>query len=265
MNFKHVLNTDNRSRAKFSDHTKGKGMFGSLRRIKQFALRKYPWKRYLLHGVGEIILIVIGLLIALSLNDMVENRKLKSKERIFLADFRHALQLELKDIESNREAIEEWSTSFPVIDSFLNSESPYVDSMDRHFSNVANFVFLISTSRPKFEELKSVGFDLIHDPEIRKLLVAYFELHIPYIIEFESQAKAIREDLRRYYLDHFQGWAFSGAHPDDIEALRKDNRFRHLLRQRLHIWNMLRIAYKGIEDRARELNDLICAEEGICE
>lgn len=239
-------------------------MLGSLRRLKNILTREVRWERYLLHAVGEIILIVIGLLIALSLDDAAEGRKWRKKEKTFLADFQSALRLEIKDLEDNEAAIIDWSKSIHIIDTFLRSEQGYPDSLDRHFSNLANFVFFIPTSRPKFEELKSIGFDLITDAEIRQMIVAYFELHVPYITEFEQQADLLREDLRQYYLDHFDGWAYRGARPEDLEFLRKDKRFRHLLAQQEYIWENLRIVYANIAVRARELHERICQRMDIC-
>ncbi|PHN03527.1 hypothetical protein [Flavilitoribacter nigricans] len=227
-------------------------------------MNKLPWKRYLLHALGEVVLIVIGLLIALSLNSAVEERKWRKKEKTFLEDFQKALLLEIHDIQENREAMIEWSASIGVIDTFLQSDRPYHDTLDQHFRNLANFVFFIPTSRPKFEELKSLGFDLISDPEIRQQMLAYYELHVPYIYEYEGQADLAREDLRAYYLDHFSGWAYYGARPDDVEFIRQDKRFQHLVEQQAYFWKTLEYVYQDTGIKARELHDAICEKMEIC-
>jgi hypothetical protein len=65
-------------------------------------------------------------------------------------------------------------------------------------------------------------------------------------------------------LIHFDGWAYSGARPEDLEWLRKDKYFRHLISQQDDVRRNLYYVYAFIEEKARELYELICEKKEIC-
>jgi len=50
-------------------------MINFFRKIRQRLLTENKFSKYLLYGIGEIILVVIGILIALSINNWNEDRK----------------------------------------------------------------------------------------------------------------------------------------------------------------------------------------------
>ncbi|MFT7066002.1 MAG: hypothetical protein ACJAUO_001580, partial [Sediminicola sp.] len=50
-------------------------MIKFFRKIRQKMLTENKFSKYLLYAIGEIILVVIGILIALSINNWNENRK----------------------------------------------------------------------------------------------------------------------------------------------------------------------------------------------
>ncbi|ARV10240.1 hypothetical protein BTO05_11555 [Winogradskyella sp. PC-19] len=52
--------------------------------------------KYFKYAIGEIILVVIGILIALQINNWNENRKLNNNEKIILIDLVEDLELDYK-------------------------------------------------------------------------------------------------------------------------------------------------------------------------
>jgi hypothetical protein len=52
-------------------------MIKFFRKIRQQLLIENKFSKYLLYAIGEIVLVVIGILIALSINNWNEKRKLK--------------------------------------------------------------------------------------------------------------------------------------------------------------------------------------------
>jgi hypothetical protein len=71
-------------------------MIKFFRRIRQKLLSENNFSRYLLYAIGEIFLVVIGILIALSINNWNENRKHDNAEKVFLSGIKSDL---LKDRE----------------------------------------------------------------------------------------------------------------------------------------------------------------------
>lgn len=63
-------------------------MIKFFRRIRQKLINEGNLKRYLIYAIGEILLVVIGILIALQLNTWNEHRKLQLLEKEYLIDLR---------------------------------------------------------------------------------------------------------------------------------------------------------------------------------
>ncbi|MBK8506064.1 MAG: hypothetical protein IPL46_30035 [Saprospiraceae bacterium] len=71
-------------------------MIKFFRKIRQKTLTENKFGKYLTYAIGEIILVVIGILIALSINNWNENRKESKLEKNYLTGIRDDLK---KDVE----------------------------------------------------------------------------------------------------------------------------------------------------------------------
>jgi hypothetical protein len=101
-------------------------MIRLFRMIRQRLLTDHRFGKYLLYASGEIILIVIGILIALSINNWNEVQKTRNLEQTYLVDLRaefmqnlNALDLVIginqKNIDHARELSEFTGPIKPVI------------------------------------------------------------------------------------------------------------------------------------------------------
>jgi len=82
-------------------------MIKFFRKIRLDLMEQNKTGRYLKYAIGEIVLVVIGILIALQINNWNENRKAEQKERSLFSnlsiDFESRLQ-ELKEMNTARQA-----------------------------------------------------------------------------------------------------------------------------------------------------------------
>lgn len=67
-------------------------MIKFFRKIRKELLSQKKFSKYLSYAVGEIILVVIGILIALAINNMNQNRILDKNERIYLIGLKEEFQ-----------------------------------------------------------------------------------------------------------------------------------------------------------------------------
>ena len=67
-------------------------MIKFFRKIRQGLIKENRTGKYLLYAVGEIILVVIGILIALSINNWNENRKIQIKTQSYLSEILNDLK-----------------------------------------------------------------------------------------------------------------------------------------------------------------------------
>ena len=71
-------------------------MIKFFRKIRQNLLSEGKTVKYLKYAVGEIVLVVIGILIAIQLNNLNEFRKERNKESSFLLELKNDINLDLR-------------------------------------------------------------------------------------------------------------------------------------------------------------------------
>jgi hypothetical protein len=74
-------------------------MIKFFRKIRQKMLTENKFSKYLLYAIGEIVLVVIGILIALQLNNLNEIDKVKDTEVIYLNALHDEFSNNLKEVE----------------------------------------------------------------------------------------------------------------------------------------------------------------------
>ena len=74
-------------------------MLRFFRQLRQRFLTESRFSKYMLYAVGEIMLVVIGILIALQVNNYSESENTRARELIFLKGLRSDLQLNLNELE----------------------------------------------------------------------------------------------------------------------------------------------------------------------
>lgn len=78
-------------------------MIKFFRNIRQKSLTENKFSKYLLYAIGEIVLVVIGILIALSLNNLNEDQKDESNRKIMLRALQSEFELNLSQLDDQIE------------------------------------------------------------------------------------------------------------------------------------------------------------------
>lgn len=165
-------------------------MIKLFRKIRHNLLAEGKTGKYLKYAVGEIILVVIGILIALSINNWNEKRKLKNEEIKILKELRAALVSDKEDIISNINEHSSAANSCSILLKHISNNLPYADSLNFHFANALNTTRFSHTSSP-YETLKIKGPDLIENDSLRVLLGEYYDKWVGY--QFELQKSSLQE------------------------------------------------------------------------
>ena len=157
-------------------------MLKLFRNIRHRFLQEKRFSKYLLYAVGEIILIVIGIMIALQLNNWNEERKINQKEKKLLwelvANLKTNEQVLLDNISVETDRI-------VAIDKLLGLTHEFqpTDSLDTYFSKVM-YREQFSISRSSFDNLKSIGLDIIKNDSLKLSITHLFE--VTYALEKEN-------------------------------------------------------------------------------
>jgi len=141
-------------------------MIKFFRIIRKNLLMENKTSKYFKYAIGEIILVVIGILIALQINNWNENRKIKKFEHKILRDIADGIkgnyfQIELS-LRNNKASI----ASANIILKALENNLPYHDSLDTHFSKSISWVSA-KFHNAGYQSLKSYGINLITNDSIK--------------------------------------------------------------------------------------------------
>ena len=105
-------------------------MITFFRKIRQKLLSENTFSKYLIYAIGEIFLVVIGILIALQINNWNENRIKTNKEIVILKEVQRDLR---RDLENQFIPCIEYYTSASESYDFLQSR--FYESSETVFSD----------------------------------------------------------------------------------------------------------------------------------
>jgi len=160
-------------------------MIKFFRKIRQKLLSENRFSKYLIYAIGEIVLVVIGILIALQINNANEIKKTKDKEIVLLNEMKSNLQMDLKDLEFNKENNKIRIQSNEVIRKVIEQKLLYNDTLKTHFGNFFGN-FQLSENTSAWENLKSVGLDLISNDSLRKNISNLYSNQYEYLENLEK-------------------------------------------------------------------------------
>lgn len=138
--------------------------------------------KYLRYAVGEIVLVVIGILIALQINNWNENRKNQSKEKTTLSAIHNEFTINKSQLDSvafhHKLALK---SSDKLISMFpIDIERHNLDTIAKHLKNsIQSWTFNPSQSSI-VGLINSSSIDIIRNEELRKLLVSWQDLLLDY-------------------------------------------------------------------------------------
>ena len=137
--------------------------------------------KYLRYAIGEIILVVIGILIALQINNWNENRKNKVFEKEILTQIQENLKNDKLALE---EIVTNFSKAVKSSEKILNSEvsQKTQDSINIWLGAIIQFDRFQPLTNA-YEVLKSNGLDKISNKKLRFLLGRYYDDEASHMIK----------------------------------------------------------------------------------
>jgi hypothetical protein len=179
-------------------------MINFFRKIrKQLADDNKPLK-YLRYAIGEIVLVMIGILLALQVNNWNEARKSRIIETVLLKTIKSDLSRTLSDVKDDYENHLKSQNSGNKFKRFLLGENMIEDSIFMHFNRFSQDRHFFPKSSG-YESLKSSDMNIISNDSLRMLISELYELTFPRIKEWDESNPRwdIGIVLYPYYKKHF--------------------------------------------------------------
>lgn len=185
--------------------------------------------RYLLYAIGEICLVVIGILIALKINNWNEYQKAKIFEREILTQIRANL---IKDKLTLDNIYQNTSNALNASDNILNPavSNIHPDSIQYWLGDIIQFDRFQPLTN-SYEALKSKGIDLISNKQLRFLIGTYYDDEINHLIKTLGDIElTFNNDWVPIMKEHLVSFKFkSSAVFDDMSMVQKSSVARRLL------------------------------------
>ena len=186
------------------------------------------------HAMGELVLIVVGILVALAISDWNERRIERVQELALLEEIRSALATDLQSLESSLEVFRIADDRIQQVADLLKQKPPYDPSMDPLFGAVYG-MRVTNLNTGTYETLKSVGLQSISNRELRLRIAEIYDYHYEQVAGGHDIELSVNIDLMRpYFLQHFRNLEFwKSATPIDYDTLINDVWFQNMVDYRL--------------------------------
>lgn len=216
------------------------------------------------YAIGEVILIVVAVTIALAATSWYESRQERRDEVVILQQLRQTLGEDLLEINTTWEITRQREHSITELLRHLESDGPYTPELGVRFQALLGWRIVRLTSAP-FETLKVQGYQSISNASLREKLISFYEDHfakLEYNLNLDRDFAI--EKVQPYFFRNFlmdaapspdidggtQAWV-----PKDYETVRAEAYIANLCRFRSDL--LRRFVLQQYESTSAALRDIL--------
>ena len=181
-------------------------MIHFFRQIRQGLLSENRIKKYLLYALGEITLVMIGILLAMQVDNWNENRNLAKKEITNLKELQKNLKSDLENqLIPGFEYYQRSMDAYNILQSnfYAASQSIPEDSIRVLFYAMV-IPWKLAFNTVTFDKLSAMGIDLISNDSIRENISQLYGYKYRIIKDYHDvTVTEFREDFVPRLSDHF--------------------------------------------------------------
>jgi len=240
--------------------------------------------KYLRYAIGEIVLVVIGILIALQINNWNEERKENKQEHFILQKLLIDINSDIINIDNqisvNESNLSDFKKAAGIL---LNHEVGDINTFRDKISNVLN-LSIFNQKQTTFGNLISTGkIELIKNQALSDSIVIYYNsdyanwdtamkdytrnIIAPYLLKFDHMPEVDYKDDERFLNKDYSSLDISKSDviPKSLNDYKLDVFFSNILRQKIRILEGQNSSYRDLRtimhsllsQIKNELNDTI--------
>ena len=236
-------------------------MIKFFRHIRQRLLSENKIIKYLLYAVGEIVLVVIGILIALNINNWNQEIKTKKQEIKILAELKNDLKTNLNEIIETYNTTRSRQLSTVLILDYFENNKTIDDSLKQAFENI-NMDGLFNIANTTFKYIESEGINSLSNDTLRIRVTEMYERHLKNIVTRENRTwEIVNEELlplmnERFIssptIDKSVSFAIEALNTQkNIKSLSEDSTFKNSI-VRLQNWLLVRMKWQKEAEKSLE-------------
>ena len=203
-------------------------MIRLFKKDKKKFINSQKIRNYLAYSIGEIILVVIGILIAVYINNWDLNQ-LKQDNGV------KALKIVKRDLQTEKYVLEDFKKRYSytrkyLIDILYNNKTDNLDSLKFHFGPYVHYKM-----NSEYISLKSSGkLNLISNSKLRSKLVNFYEVYYSIYKELEDEHKFfIDKRVNDYFFNQFPSDTSNFVDSEFVKSKLNDQTFKKILDQQI--------------------------------
>ncbi len=238
-------------------------MIKFFRRIRQKLISKNKFSRYLIYAFGEIVLVVLGILIALSIDNWNEHRKATREEVKILEKLNSDLKANLTEIKGINSLTKLRVKSCQTILNYFQENKPVDDSLRLCFEYINNDD-LFNNANTTYKFIENQGLNVLSNDSLQSKITWIYERDFKNITIRENRnMQMVIRDLRPLMDINFEtseiqlafyDEKYSINNPLNIEELKESTRFKNVV---IRIQNYLQLRLYWQNDTMDNLERLI--------
>lgn len=169
-------------------------MIKFFRTIRKKMLNHNRFNKYMLYAIGEIILVVIGILIALQINDWNDQKKKADLEIKILKEINTNLNFDLEEIREDIRVMDSIELAALNIIDYLNNNN--LPSEEFNY-NVAKMKVAphFNPNKSGYELLTSKGVETVVNDSLRMSISDLYESYYSYYDQYEKERITFKSNI----------------------------------------------------------------------
>ncbi|NNF35170.1 MAG: hypothetical protein HKN68_13740 [Saprospiraceae bacterium] len=217
-------------------------MLRLFRNIRRTVSDSDPLRKYLFYAIGEIFLVVVGILLALQINNWNQDRINKNTEKKLLEELVENLSVNAQRLEESVKGELKTASSIEIVVDVLENKKPHHDSLNYHFGR-ADFAADVVLTNTAFQAISSRGFEIIRSDDLRKAIIDLFDTEYGFLIamtiRLEDQfwpSSALPLFHKHFRIKNMNKHNLKNgdfdAIPVDYNALLRDDEYHNMIKHR---------------------------------
>lgn len=161
-------------------------------------MKKINWQ----YTFGEILIVIIGISIAFSMNECAQNAKDQSQKIQYLANIKNDVIADKLQLESNIKEISEKVTLTREIIPLLGTNNPNLIKSQHKIFQVANVTNFTPNNITYQTLINSGDLKLIEDFKLKKAIESHYANYATMFKDYERQETIHKEHLGPYFIHH---------------------------------------------------------------
>ena len=169
-------------------------MLTFLRKIRKSLIETGSARRYILYAIGEILLVMVGILLALQVNNWNEQRKTRMLEKKLILEYQQELGYNFDKLTLRIQGMQGRANQCSILLEAIDQKLPYADSFSRLF-RVLSVGIGNDLSHVAFQSIEARGIDIISNDLLMKSIA---NLHANFYNKLERRTQNALSNIKEY-------------------------------------------------------------------